>query len=645
MATLGNVTANRVQVTQGPIAADDVVRLSDLQQEVSGVAPAGHTHAWAAVTGTFNGVKGVLFSEGLLLGSDSVAWLASGVAYAASVRLSSGGGLVSTSNGLQADTGTTPGTLAAGDHTHAQLHDPVTVVGTDAIGLGLAGQQITATLLLAGGSSGLEVAAGSGLRVIFGTTPGTVAAGEHTHAQLHNAVTVANTNSLALYLAGQHVTGAVRIDPAPGQNHAKVAIGANGLYVPTGQDSGVAAPGIHAHAVATAAADGFLSAADKIKLDGLPASVSDLLTQAAGDARYALTNGLGPGQTWVGSDSGVATARTWTGVVSLTSTGVTALVNGAVADAALGNRTVDDTLPTPASTGTLTQLLSWMGGRLKAITGEAGWTVGPATDLSAAAAHAANTSNPHGVTASQVGLGNVLNVAQVDKTGDIMTGALQTTALGVGIAPAVPLHVSTASGDIVTRLGHDTTDRLDVGVAGGANGMATGTVLGDAVLKNLTLSGRFFFESDGGVVRPPSKSTPGDPTALNGGIYYNANTNKLRVCEDGTWKDLAAASVGGSSGQVQFNNGGGFGGDSNLLWENTGKVLVVGTGLTPDATVDIHCGNIRVDGSGSNPSTTGGALPTAWYGSPSATAVLAQPNFWLAFKHGATTVSVPAYTA
>jgi hypothetical protein len=46
---------------------------------------------------------------------------------------------------------------------------------------------------------------------------------------------------------------------------------------------------------------------------------------------------------------------------------------------------------------------------IKAITGKSSWRTAPATTLEAAAAHIANTNNPHGVTKSQVGLGSVQN--------------------------------------------------------------------------------------------------------------------------------------------------------------------------------------------------------------------------------------------
>lgn len=65
--------------------------------------------------------------------------------------------------------------------------------------------------------------------------------------------------------------------------------------------------------------------------------------------------------------------------------------------------TGDQALATPANTGTITQLFSWVMGRIKAITGAANWFDAPATTLAAAAAHFVNTGNPHNTTAAQVG--------------------------------------------------------------------------------------------------------------------------------------------------------------------------------------------------------------------------------------------------
>ena len=41
--------------------------------------------------------------------------------------------------------------------------------------------------------------------------------------------------------------------------------------------------------------------------------------------------------------------------------------------------------------------------------------------------------------------------------------------------------------------------------------------------------------SGNGYMKMPSRSS--DPTAVNGRMYYNTSTNKVRVCENLTWRD------------------------------------------------------------------------------------------------------------
>lgn len=57
------------------------------------------------------------------------------------------------------------------------------------------------------------------------------------------------------------------------------------------------------------------------------------------------------------------------------------IADGAVTDPKIGTRTADDTLAPSGPSGLLGTLLSGLANRLKAITGEAGWTVNPATTL------------------------------------------------------------------------------------------------------------------------------------------------------------------------------------------------------------------------------------------------------------------------
>ena len=71
------------------------------------------------------------------------------------------------------------------------------------------------------------------------------------------------------------------------------------------------------------------------------------------------------------------------------------------------------------------------------------------------------------------------------------------------------------------------------------------------------------------------------PTPANGMMYYNTTQNKFRCYQNGGWTDCIGAGTGGtpagSSGQIQFNDGGSFGATNTLSWNNTSGTLSIGT--------------------------------------------------------------------
>ena len=83
--------------------------------------------------------------------------------------------------------------------------------------------------------------------------------------------------------------------------------------------------------------------------------------------------------------------------------------DNSVTDAKLGQRTVLTT------SGPLQTLLTAIGNAIKAISGADTWNGTPATTLTAARAHMDSKSNPHGVTKTQVGLGNADNTSDANK--------------------------------------------------------------------------------------------------------------------------------------------------------------------------------------------------------------------------------------
>lgn len=66
-------------------------------------------------------------------------------------------------------------------------------------------------------------------------------------------------------------------------------------------------------------------------------------------------------------------------------------------------------------------------------------------------------------------------------------------------------------------------------------------------------------------------------TAINGAIRFSGTT--LYYCTGTTWTTIGSSggTPAGSNGQVQFNNSGAMGADSNFNWDNTNKRLGIGT--------------------------------------------------------------------
>lgn len=79
--------------------------------------------------------------------------------------------------------------------------------------------------------------------------------------------------------------------------------------------------------------------------------------------------------------------------------GSNALLDGAVTDLAIGNRTITDTVTAAAGANTVTNLLSMIGNMLKRITGKTTWWTPPATTLEAANTHITAATGAHAATA------------------------------------------------------------------------------------------------------------------------------------------------------------------------------------------------------------------------------------------------------
>lgn len=238
-----------------------------LYLDTTQVSVPGHTHNVSDIVDFADGVR--TQTSALLLNSASIEWVKGDAGFSGVVRTKTNDGiLIDPTDGLYLDFGTGANQVARGNHTHTQLHDPLTLAPSATLSLSLNNQQLSAEVLLAA-LGGLLV--NSGLAVDFGAGQNQAARGDHTHPGLGGAsLNVANTDSLSLFLDDSNLlSGVVRLDAAPSFGRGRISSGSAGLYVVLGVTSDVAAAGNHGHNTATDSSDGFMSAADKTKLDSL----------------------------------------------------------------------------------------------------------------------------------------------------------------------------------------------------------------------------------------------------------------------------------------------------------------------------------------------------------------------------------------
>ncbi len=165
--------------------------------------------------------------------------------------------------------------------------------------------------------------------------------------------------------------------------------------------------------------------------------------------------------------------------------------------------------------------------------------------------HIANTSNPHSVTKTQVGLSNVDNTSdinkpistatqtaldgKVDKTGDVMTGSLTATTLTAGTATDV---LGTALSVI--------RNNVEVGrIDNNASGLRVQARNGSLQLRGTGNTGIAIDASGNavvaGTITPVQATTAGAPAYVKGAIYFDTTLNKLRVGGASGWETVTSA--------------------------------------------------------------------------------------------------------
>jgi hypothetical protein len=262
--TAGSLTSFNVRLKPtGGLLSDT----QGLYLDPSQVSVPGHTHEVGDITDFADSVQ--TRTSMLLLNSPTIEWVKGDAGFSGLVRTKTNGGILTDpTDGLYLDFGTGANQAARGNHVHSQLHNPLTLAQSASLSLSLNGQQLSAEVMLAS-LGGLLV--NSGVAVDFGTGHSQAARGDHTHAGLGAAaLTVANTDTLALFLDGSNLlSGVLRLDAAPSFGRGRIGSSSAGLYAVLGANADTAAAGNHGHNTATGSADGFMSAQDKAKLDSL----------------------------------------------------------------------------------------------------------------------------------------------------------------------------------------------------------------------------------------------------------------------------------------------------------------------------------------------------------------------------------------
>lgn len=147
---------------------------------------------------------------------------------------------------------------------------------------------------------------------------------------------------------------------------------------------------------------------------------------------------------------------------------------------------------------------------------------------------------------------------------------------------ATGLIFASSSGGGVTSVS-GTTGQIDV-----ANGTTTPVIsidTGYVGQTSITILGTIGSGLWQGTAIAPAYMTTMTAT-VGGAVPTPPNNITTFLRGDGTFATPAGGSPAGSTGYIQFNNSGSFAADSNLFWDNTNKILGIGTS-TPSRTLDV----------------------------------------------------------
>lgn len=172
--------------------------------------------------------------------------------------------------------------------------------------------------------------------------------------------------------------------------------------------------------------------------------------------------------------SGWITPReNWTTSQSINTADLGTRIEGNISRIETGARTLDQNLATPANVGSLRQILSWIVGRIRAITGGTNWFDAPATTLATTHAHIIAPTPHTGHAPAQLSESIITgNYTLVLADGGRVISADSATAIVITIPThaTVPLPIGTQI--LVQRLG---VGAVSVEPAGGVTLNSPGT--------------------------------------------------------------------------------------------------------------------------------------------------------------------------
>lgn len=241
------------------------------------------------------------------------------------------------------------------------------------------------------------------------------------------------------------------------------------------------------------------------------------------------------------------------------------LTDSTVTDSKIGNRTVSQSLAAPASTGTITNILSWIAGRIKAITGSSNWYDEPPTNLTVLKAHADATSDIHGAvtanTPSTIVMRN--DIGQIFANGVCLNTTAAQLEMGSTTAsssPYIDFHSSGSTNDYDARI------------------MATGGTSGASGRGSMFMySPKVYVTSS---AQPTTFCVNADEGYASYIIYSKGNLFRWRSGADSATE--SGSSVGSDYYLSRYNDAGTFVGAPFSIKRDTGKIYVGdSTGATP----------------------------------------------------------------